>query len=482
MDAPLLIGNQDLAAASGAVFERRDPVSGAIATRAAAASVADSAAAVNAASAAFGAWSQMGPNARRTLLLKGADSIEQRGPDFIASMMAETGATAAWGDFNVRLGAAMLREAAAMTTQVAGEVIPSDQAGCLAFSVREPVGVVLGIAPWNAPVILGARAIALPLACGNTVVLKASELCPGTQYLLGAAMRDAGFPAGVVNVISNASSDAALIVESLIANSKVRRISFTGSTRVGRIVAQIAAKHLKPVLLELGGKAPMIVLDDADLEEAVRAAAFGAFMNQGQICMSTERLIVDEKVADAFLRRLAAKAASLKCGNPRTDGTQVGSLIGMEAAERVDELLQDAVSKGARVVVGGSREATVMRPTILDGVRPDMKIYHEESFAPVVSITRMTSDEEAIRIANDTQFGLTASVFSQDIARALAIARRVQSGMCHINGATVHDEAQMPFGGAKDSGYGRFGGRAGIDEFTELRWITINTLSVQYPI
>jgi acyl-CoA reductase-like NAD-dependent aldehyde dehydrogenase len=482
MDAPLLLGNQDLAAASGAVFERRDPVSGAIATRAAAASVADAAAAVNAASAAFGVWSQMGPNARRTLLLKGADSIEQRGPDFIASMMAETGATAAWGAFNVRLGAAMLREAAAMTTQVAGEVIPSDQAGCLAFSVREPVGVVLGIAPWNAPVILGARAIALPLACGNTVVLKASELCPGTQYLLGAAMRDAGFPAGVVNVISHASSDAALIVESLIANPKVRRISFTGSTRVGRIVAQIAAKHLKPVLLELGGKAPMIVLDDADLEEAVRAAAFGAFMNQGQICMSTERLIVHEKVADAFMRRLAEKAASLKCGNPRSDGTEVGSLIGMEAAERVDQLLLDAVSKGARVVAGGSREATVMRPTILDGVRPDMKIYHEESFGPVVSIIRARNDEESIRIANDTQYGLTASVFSQNIARALAIARRVQSGMCHINGATVHDEAQMPFGGAKDSGYGRFGGRAGVDEFTELRWITINTLSVQYPI
>ena len=482
MDAPLLIGNQDLAAAGGAVFERRDPVSGAIATRAAAASVADATAAVNAASAAFGASSQMGPNARRTLLLKGADSIEQRGPDFIAAMMAETGATAAWGGFNVKLGAAMLREAAAMTTLVAGEVIPSDQAGCLAFSVREPVGVVLGIAPWNAPVILAARAIALPLACGNTVVLKSSELCPGTHYLLGAAMRDAGFPAGVVNVISNAPRDAAPIVESLIGNPKVRRISFTGSTRVGRIVAQIAAKHLKPVLLELGGKAPMIVLDDANLEEAVRAAAFGAFMNQGQICMSTERLIVHEKVADAFLRRLAEKAASLKCGNPRTEGTEVGSLIGMEAAERVDELLQDAVSKGARVVAGGSRDATVMRPTILDGVRSDMKIYDEESFGPVVSVIRAASDEDAIRIANDTQYGLTASVFSENIARALAIARRVQSGMCHINGSTVRDEAQMPFGGTKDSGYGRFGGRAGIDEFTELRWITINTLSPHYPI
>ncbi|MGA8554277.1 MAG: aldehyde dehydrogenase [Candidatus Acidiferrales bacterium] len=482
MDAPLLIGNRDVAATNGAIFERRDPITGDVVTRAAAASIADAEAAVAAASAAFAAWSQTGPNARRTLLLRAADGVEQRGREFIAAMMGETGATASWGAFNVRLAAIMLREGAAMTTQVAGEVIPSDQQGCLAFSVREPLGVILGIAPWNAPVILGARALALPLACGNTVVLKSSELCPGTQYLLGAVMRDAGFPEGVVNVISHSSDSAPRIVESLISNPSVRRINFTGSTRVGRIVAEIAAKHLKPVLLELGGKAPMIVLDDADLAVAVRAAAFGAFMNQGQICMSTERLLVHQKIADTFLGRFAEKASSLTCGDPRTEGTQVGSLISKDAAERVDDLVRDAVSKGARLVAGGSREATIMRPTILDGVRPNMAIYHEESFGPVASVIRVSDDEEAIRIANDTPYGLSASVFSQNIARALAIARRVQSGMCHINGATVHDEAQMPFGGVKDSGYGRFGGRAGIDEFTELRWITINMGSPHYPV
>jgi acyl-CoA reductase-like NAD-dependent aldehyde dehydrogenase len=482
MDAPLLIGNRDVAATNGAIFERRNPITGVVVTRAAAASVADAEAAVAAASAAFAAWSQTGPNARRALLLRAADGVEQRGREFIAAMMGETGATAAWGAFNVRLAAIMLREGAAMTTQVAGEVIPSDQQGCLAFSVREPLGVILGIAPWNAPVILGARALALPLACGNTVVLKSSELCPGTQYLLGAVMRDAGFPEGVVNVISHSSDSAPGIVESLISHPSVRRINFTGSTRVGRIVAEIAAKHLKPVLLELGGKAPMIVLDDADLADAVRAAAFGAFMNQGQICMSTERLLVHQKIADTFLGRFAEKASSLTCGDPRTEGTQVGSLISKDAAERVDGLVRDAVSKGARLVAGGSREATIMRPTILDGVRPNMAIYHEESFGPVASVIRVSDDEEAIRIANDTPYGLSASVFSQNIARALAIARRVQSGMCHINGATVHDEAQMPFGGVKDSGYGRFGGRAGIDEFTELRWITINMGSPHYPV
>ena len=482
MEVQLLIGNQDLSAANGAVFERRDPISGAVTTRAAAASVADAGAAVRAASDAFPDWSQLGPNARRALLLKAADSIEQRGQEFIDSMMAETGATAAWGAFNVRLGAVMLREAAAMTTQVAGEVIPSDQPGCFAFSVRQPVGVVLGIAPWNAPVILGARAIALPLACGNTVVLKSSELCPGTQYLLGAVMREAGFPAGVVNVISNAPEAAGQLVESLIANPAVRRINFTGSTRVGRIVAGIAARYLKPVLLELGGKAPMIILDDADLDEAVRAAAFGAFMNQGQICMSTERIVIDEKIADEFLARFVRKTESLKCGKPSVAGVHVGSLIGLDAAERVDELLRDATSKGARVLAGGTREATIVRPTILDGVRPEMKIYYEESFGPVASVIRVPGDEEAIGVANDTAYGLTASVFSKNIPRALAIARRLQTGMCHINGATVRDEAQMPFGGSKESGYGRFGGRAGIDQFTELRWITINTTPPHYPI
>jgi vanillin dehydrogenase len=482
MDVQLLIANHDVSAADGAVFERRDPITGEVVTRAAAASAADAVAAVDAAAAAFPAWSQLGPNARRTLLLKAADSIEQRGQEFTTSMMAETGATAAWGAFNVRLGAVMLREAAAMTTQVAGEVIPSDQPGCLAFSVREPVGVVVGIAPWNAPVILGARAIALPLASGNTVVLKSSELCPGTQYLLGAVMRDAGFPAGVVNVISNAPEAASEVVESLIANPAVRRINFTGSTRVGRLVAGIAARYLKPVLLELGGKAPMVILEDADLDEAVRAAAFGAFMNQGQICMSTERIVVSEKIADEFLLRFKAKTESLKCGDPKISGVHVGSLIGIDAAERVDELLRDAVSKGARLITGGNRQAAVMRPTVLDRVSPEMKIYYEESFGPVVSVVRVSNDEEAIGVANDTAYGLTAAVFSKDIPRALGIARRLQTGMCHINGATVHDEAQMPFGGSKDSGYGRFGGRAGIEQFTELRWITINTTPPHYPI
>ena len=281
----LLIENEDVDAGNGATFDRLNPITGDVASRGAAAQVADAKRAADAAAAAFPAWSATGPGARRTILLKAADILASRAPEFIALMAAETGATAGWAGFNVHLASGMLREAAAMTTQISGEVIPSDKPGCISMAVRQPAGVVLSIAPWNAPVILGTRAVALPLACGNTVILKASEICPGTHRLIGECLREAGLPPGVMNVITNAPDDAPALIEALTAHPAVRRINFTGSTRVGRLIAQMAATHLKPVLLELGGKAPLVVLEDADLDAAVAASAFGAFMNQGQICM-----------------------------------------------------------------------------------------------------------------------------------------------------------------------------------------------------
>ena len=478
----LLIGNQNVKASSGATFERRNPISGALATRAAAASLADAAAAADAARAALPAWAALGPNARRSCLLAAADAMQKRAPDFIDAMAAETGATAPWAGFNVHLAAAMLREAAALTTQVAGEVIPSDQPGCVALAVRRPAGVVLGIAPWNAPVILGVRAIATPLACGNTVVLKASEICPATHRLIGAAMQDAGLPPGVVNVITNSPADAGAVVEALIAHPAVRRINFTGSTRVGRIVARLAAEQLKPLLRELGGKAPLIVLDDADLDEAVAGAAFGAYMNSGQICMSTERIIVAEKIADAFTAKFKAKVSTLVAGDPALGKTPLGSVVDQKAADSVRALITDAVSKGGRLHEAAPANGTLLSAAVIDGVTPAMRIYAEESFGPVTTIVRVKDDAEAVRVANDTEYGLTSAVFSRDIARALKVAEQLDAGMCHINGATVHDEAQMPFGGTKNSGYGRFGGKDGIAEFTELRWITIATQPAKYPI
>ena len=476
----LIIGGAPVRA--GATFDRVNPVTGEVATRAAAATVADARAAADAAAAAFPVWSAMGPNARRALLTKAAAALEGKASDFVSAMMSEVGATEGWARFNLMLATGMIREAAALTTQISGEVIPSDKPGCIAMALREPAGVVLGIAPWNAPIILGVRAIAVPLACGDTVVLKGSELCPRTHSLIVEAFVEAGLPAGAVNFVTNAPEDAEAVVGALIDHPAVRRINFTGSTAVGRIIAKRAAEHLKPVLLELGGKAPFIVLADADLDEAVKAAAFGAFMNQGQICMSTERIIVVDSVADAFVDKFRAKVATLTVGDPREGKTPLGAVVDVKTVRHVEGLVQDALSSGGVLVTGGAADGVLMDATVVDKVSPDMRLFREESFGPVVAVIRARDEDHAVTLANDTEYGLSASVFTRDIARGLKVARRIQSGICHVNGPTVHDEAQMPFGGLKGSGYGRFGGKAGIDAFTELRWITVETEAGHYPI
>ena len=481
-DVKLLIGGREIAAKSAALFERRNPVSGELVTRAAAAGSADALAAADAAAAAFPAWSGLGPSARRAKLNKAADVLEARAGDFAAAVRDETGSTAGWGHFNVHLAAAMLREAASMTSQVGGEVIPSDVPGSLAMGYRQPAGVVYGIAPWNAPIILGVRAVAMPLACGNTVVLKSSEVCPKTHALIGSVLVEAGLGDGVVNVVSADVKDAQAVSEALIGHPAVRRINFTGSTRVGRILAQLAARHLKPILLELGGKAPLLVLADADLDAAVDAVVFGAFANQGQICMSTERVIIERGVADAFAAKLAKRVAALPVGDPNKGEVVLGSVVGSATVERVQRLVGDAQKLGAKVLVGGKVDGTIMHGIVVDHVTPQMALFREESFGPQVSITRVDSVDEAVRLANDTEYGLSAAVFTRDLARGLEVARRIESGICHINGPTVHDEAQMPFGGVKSSGYGRFGGKAAIHEFTELRWMTVASLPGHYPI
>jgi vanillin dehydrogenase len=387
-----------------------------------------------------------------------------------------------WGMFNCALAAGMLREAAAQAYGLVGDVIPSDVPGKLAMAVRAPAGVVVAIAPWNAPVILATRSVATPLAYANTVVLKASEISPRTHAAVVHALQDAGLPPGVINLVTNAPEDAADVVDELIAHPATRRINFTGSTRVGRIIAENAGRHLKRVLLELGGKAPMIVLGDADLDRAAAAASFGAFFHQGQICMSTERIVADRSVVDELAERLAEKARALNVGDPREETTHIGPLVNEAAVERVNELVRDAVAKGAQTLSGGEPDGMLFPPTVIKGVTPEMRVYAEESFGPLASIVAVDGPDEAVRVANDTEYGLAAAVFSANVPFALELAQRIESGICHVNDTTVQDEPQMPFGGVKGSGFGRFGGRAALEEFTELRWITVQELPRQYPI
>jgi acyl-CoA reductase-like NAD-dependent aldehyde dehydrogenase len=477
----LLIGGEWAVGSAGS-FEVHNPFTAEVASVAAAATRADARRAVEAAAAAFDSWSETPISRRRELLDRAAQLMDERAQEFAQVVADETGGTFGWGMFNVGLATGMLREAGVHAAALQDTEIHSHISGKRMRAVRQPAGVLVGIAPWNAPVILGTRALAAPLAYGNTVVIKASEASPRTHGLIVECLAQAGVPAGVVNLITNAPADAADVVEELITHPAVRRVNFTGSSHVGRIIAEKAGRHLKRVVLELGGKAPFVVLEDADLDAAAAAANFGAFMHQGQICMSTERIVVDRRVADEFAEKLVARASSLKVGDPRDPSTQIGPLINAGALDRVSELVEDAVEKGAELLTGGEAEGLVYQPTVLRGVTPEMRIYSEESFGPAVSLVEVDGIEEAIGVANDTEYGLSASIFSRDVERAEQLARRIQSGICHINDATVHDEPQAPFGGVKASGWGRFGGEWAAEEFTELRWITIQDEQREYPI
>ncbi|WP_316773409.1 aldehyde dehydrogenase family protein [Streptomyces sasae] len=479
----LYIAGRDVPAASGRTTEDINPFTGEVYATVAAAGPEDVVRAVDAADAAFEEWAALAPFARRAIFLKAADLLDGRGGQVADLMAQEAGGTRPWAFFNVMLAANILREAAAAITAPRGEVLSTQEQGALGLAVREPLGVVAAFAPWNAPVILGVRAVAAPLAAGNTVVVKASEDAPIACGLLVAdVLREAGLPDGVLNVITNAREDAAEIAETLIADERVRAVNFTGSTAVGRIVGKLAAHHLKPAVLELGGKNAVLVLDDADVDYAVDAVTFSVFMNAGQICMSGDRILVHESVAQEFTRKFTAKAGSLPAGDPGEPYTVVGPLVSAQAARRVADLVADAVAKGAKVLVGsGEPDGAVHPATVLSDVPRDADLYHAEAFGPVCVIETFTDDDTAVALANDTDNGLTCGIITENATHGLTVARRIRTGIVHINDQSVADEPQAPFGGAKASGYGRFGGRWGVEAFSNTRWVTIATQQAHYP-
>jgi acyl-CoA reductase-like NAD-dependent aldehyde dehydrogenase len=455
-------------------FEDRDPFTGEVVAQAASGTRHDAAKAVAAAAAAAPGWAASAPAERQRVFLAAADILERRRDEVVSWLARETGCTFGFGMFQMGFVPGLLRQAAALGYAPLGQVIPSDHPGELALGIRKPVGVVGAIAPWNAALILSARSIAAPLALGNAVVLKPSEWSPYSGGLLwGEIFAEAGLPAGVLNVVTHAPREAGPIGDELVENPAVRRINFTGSTATGRRLAEAAGRHLKRVLLELGGSNPLIVLADADLDYAVSAAAFGAYLHQGQICMSTRRIIVERPLAEEFTSRLAAKARGLKAGDPKEMDTIIGPLITEDALALVRDRVAGAVAAGAKVLAGGEAVGPCFQATLVSDVPADSDLARLETFGPVAAVEVVDSADEAVARANATSYGLSSGIITSDPDRGFALARQIEAGIVHVNDQTVGDEPQMPFGGVKDSGFGRFGGQAVVDEFTELRWVTI---------
>ncbi|KAK5122884.1 hypothetical protein LTR85_003449 [Meristemomyces frigidus] len=434
-------------------------------------SVKEATRAIDAAQNALKTWRKAKPAEIRTIFLKAADIMERRQDELAGYMKSETGALDAFAGFNMHTTIENFRDVAGRAANILGAIPQTATPGQGAFVFKEPYGVNFGIAPWNAPYILGSRAFLYAIATGNTVVLKGSELSPRTFWAMGSVMKEAGLPDGVLSVIYHRTEDAAAVTNSIIENTLVKKVNFTGSTGVGSIIASKAGKELKPVLMELGGKASAIVCEDANIENASWQCALGAFLHAGQICMSTERILVNRKIIDQFATALTAAADKIYSLD-----SDAPVLVAKPGVEKNKQLRSDAVAKGAKVVAGDidthEQSAYRIRPVIIQDVKKEMDIFYTESFGPSVSLIAVDSDEEAIEVANDTEYGLSGAVFTENLGRGLKIAREVDSGAVHINSMTVHDEGMLPHGGVKKSGWGRFNGQWGLEEFLKLKTVT----------
>ncbi len=466
---------------SGLSFDVFNPATGEVCTQVADASLEDVKSAISAASSAKESWAALSHTRRGAYLLKAADIMEQRQQDFVDVLVEEGGSWIGKAMFETAYSVGAIRAAAAMVYHMNGEVLPSEY-GKVSMAIRQPLGVVSVISPWNFPLLLSVRGFAVAMAIGNTIVLKPSEETPLAGGLLLAEVFEAAeLPEGVFNVVTCSRTAIEGFGDELITNPAVRGISFTGSTAVGRHISTLAGSLLKKACIELGGKDALIVLDDADMERAVNAATFGSFMHQGQICMSVERIIVHEAVADEFISRLVSNVKTLGMGDPASMGDVIGPLINQKQLQNVHDQVVDAVEKGAKLLCGGRFQGLFYEPTVLVGVSKDMKIFREETFGPVAAIITVADVEEAIVVANDSEYGLSAGIITRDEEKGMEVARRLQTGMAHINDSSVNDEAHVPFGGVKNSGMGRQNGKSSVEAFSELRWITLERGGRQYP-
>lgn len=467
---------------TGHTFEKASPWSAETVAVVASGDGHDAQAAIEAAAAAFPAWSASSPADRQMVFLDAAAEIDRRRDEIKQLLADETGCAGHFADVQIRFTTALLRQCAALPYAPLGMILPSDDPANLTQAVRRPVGVVGAIAPWNASLVLSGRAIAGPLALGNTVVLKPSEESPLTGGALwGEVFQAAGLPAGVLNVLTHAPGAAGAIAEQMLSHPAVRRVNFTGSTPTGRRLAETAGRHLKRVVLQLSGQNPLIVLEGADLDYAVDAAAYGAFVHQGEVCMCARRIYVERAIAEEFTRRFVAKVEALPIGDPGDPATVIGPLINQWALSLITRRVDEAVAAGARLLTGGTPRPPCFPPTVLTDVPPDTELALEETFGPVVILEVVDDADEAVRRANESGFGLTAAVLAANAEAGLQVGRRIEAGIVHINDQPVSDEPQMPFGGVKDSGWGRFGVGFAAEEFTELQWIGVRSRPRTFP-
>jgi len=473
--------NQWRKAENDKTFEVHEPYSGKLFARVAAASRVDARAAVDAAAKAFPAWAESAPAERARLFLKASDIVKRRRTEIAEILARETGSTISFSTFQMDLVAATLQQVAGWVYLPKGEVLETNQPGTHSIGLRRPLGVCASFTPWNGANILSWRAVISPVAAGNTVVVKPSEFAPvSAGIMLAEVAEEAGFPAGVINVVTHAPGTAGPIADEFFDRPEVRIINLIGGVKTARMLSERAGRTLKRTVMELGGFNPLIILDDVDMDYAVRTATFGSFFHQGQICLNTRRIIIQREIYEEFLPKFVARTNGLTSGDPLDHKTIIGPIITRDALKMIDDRVKDAVARGAKIHSGGRSEGQIYLPTILTDVSLDASIANEETFGPVVIVEAVDTPEDAIAAANRTMYGLTSSILSGDTYKAFEMAPKILAGIVNVNSPTVNDEIHAPMGGVRDSGWGRTGPRS-LEDFSDLIWINSHSGQRQYP-